>query len=260
MYHWMICMRVNSPQEADIIVQKLPSDMGIHRNPRKGTLDAPGKIMGQKTFDSDLMVDEVFPDEFDLEETQSRIENNTRELSTYSRPLLSLGGDHSVSYPVIKSLKEEQPDLQLVWLDSHLDLKKKVDDHVSHDVVVRELLDHFDESDIHFIGVTRKDSDEEELLENREFDVRTPVEAEDAARCIEGPVYLSVDIDVLRQKHAPGTGYPDGEMDPEQVRSVISCLDVSHADLVEVAPSLDDGRTLENARSIMEWLESALTD
>ena len=256
----MLSMRVNSPQEADIIVQKLPSDMGIHRNPRKGTLDAPEKIMENKTFDLDVMVDEVFPDEFDLEETQSRIEDNTRELSGYSRPLLSLGGDHSVSYPVIKALKEEEPDLQLVWLDSHLDLKRKVDDHVSHDTVVRELLDHFDEGDIHFIGVTRKDSDEEELLENHEIDVIAPEATEEAARNIEGPVYLSIDIDVLSQKHAPGTGYPDGAMDPEQVRSVISCLDISHADLVEVAPSLDDGRTLENASSIIDWLESALTD
>jgi hypothetical protein len=67
-------MRTNKPEEADFIVQKLPSDMGIHRNPRKGTLNAPGEIMANFEAEKSILVDEVFPDEFSLEKTHQRIE------------------------------------------------------------------------------------------------------------------------------------------------------------------------------------------
>ncbi len=74
-------MKTESAEDSELIVQKLPSDMGIHRNPRKGTLNAPAKILDGFEFSRKVLVDEVFPNEFDLEETQQRIEENTRELA-----------------------------------------------------------------------------------------------------------------------------------------------------------------------------------
>ncbi|MFB6147789.1 MAG: arginase family protein [Candidatus Nanohaloarchaea archaeon] len=254
---------VNSPEDAELLVQKLPSDMGIHRNARKGTLNAPGEILEDFEFSLTVMVDEVFPDEFDMEETQDSIEENTSELLEYCKPLLSIGGDHSVSFPVIKEMKQRHPGLQLVWLDAHLDMKEKVDGHVSHDVVPRELLDHgFDPSDVWFVGVTRIDGDEEEFLENHDFNIYRSDEIDEFLREFdpgEQPVYLSVDIDVLEKELAPGTGYPDGELSMEQVEEVIDTVEPSFADLVEVAPPLDqDGKTVEKARRTLGNLESVL--
>ncbi|MFB6346224.1 MAG: DUF2267 domain-containing protein, partial [bacterium] len=58
--------------------------------------------------------------------------------------------------------KRKHPDMQLVWLDAHLDMKEKVDNHVSHDVVVRELLKRgFTPEDIWLVGITRVDDDED---------------------------------------------------------------------------------------------------
>lgn len=252
-------MRTTKPEDADLIIQKLPSDMGIHRNPRKGTLDAPDRILEDFESTTELMIDEVFPDEFNLEETHTRIEDNTQELAGYGKPILSIGGDHSVSYPVIKALKQVNPDMKLVWLDSHLDLKEKVDGHVSHDVVVRELLQYFEEDEIYFLGVTRKDEDEKQFLEEHDLKVVGPEEAEETSKEIDGEVYLSVDIDVLKQELAPGTGYPDGNMSLEQVEAVMTNLDIAHADLVEVAPSLDTGETLRSARILLEYLKKRIT-
>jgi len=62
-------MKTNSTEDADLIVQKLPSDMGIHRIDRKGTLKAPEKILSNFEFDQTVLVDEVFPDEFDREQS-----------------------------------------------------------------------------------------------------------------------------------------------------------------------------------------------
>ncbi len=257
-------MKVNSPKDAEVIVQKASCDMGIHRNPRKGTLNAPDVILDDFEFSHPVMVDEVFPDEFDLEETQERIEQNTQELAGYGKPLLSIGGDHSISYPVLKALKARYPDLGLAWLDSHLDLKEKVDGHVSHDVVIRELLEKgiFEEDEVWLVGITRRDKDERNFLEEHEVRVFGADELQDFSREFdsgEHPVYLSVDIDVLKENEAPGTGYPDGELALEQVKEVIAVVEPDFADIVEVAPPLDSGgKTLENSREILSELGKVL--
>ncbi len=256
-------MRTNKPSEADLIIQKLPSDMGIHRNPRKGTLNAPGKILEEYISENNVLIDEVFPNEFSLQETHHKIEENTDEVTEYGKPVLSLGGDHSVSFPVIKALKEDNPSMKLVWLDAHLDLKEKVGDNISHDVVVRELLENgFSESEIYFVGITEIDHDEEEFIQGRDLNIFRYDELEEFKREFqndEQPVYLSTDIDVLKEELAPGTGYPDGELELEEVQSVIEKVEPDHADLVEVAPPLDDGTTLENSRKVLKFIEKELT-
>jgi len=256
-------MKTSSPEDADLLVQKLPSDMGIHRNPRKGTLNAPEKILEEFEFDSKVLVDEVFPDEFDLENTQRRIEDNTEELLEYDKPIVSIGGDHSVSYPVIRALKRKNPGMQLVWLDSHLDMKEKIGNHVSHDVVVRELLKcGFSPDEIWLVGITRIDDDEEEFIEDRDFNIYRSDEVEEFKREFnsgEQPVYLSVDIDVLDKEEAPGTGYPDGNLELETVLETIKLVTPDHADLVEVAPCLDEkNRTVKTGMSVLEKLEKEI--
>jgi agmatinase len=232
--------------------------MGIHRNPRKGTLNAGDKILERFEPEKKVLVDEVFPDEFNLEKTHDRFYSNTRELNQYDKPVISVGGDHSVSFPVIKALKQEDPEMELLWLDSHLDLKEKVDGHVSHDVVVRELLSSgFSEDEITFVGVTRIDEDEEEFLGEHDLKV---YRADEVFKFIDehssnNSVYLSVDIDVLEESEAPGTGYPGGRLSTDQVEKVIEKGSPDYADLVEVAPSLDEGgKTVENARKILSDL------
>ncbi|WP_414836606.1 arginase family protein [Candidatus Nanohalococcus occultus] len=252
-------MKVNSPEDAELIVQKLPCDLGIHRNPRKGTLNAPDKLTADLDTGREILVDEVFPDEFNLEETHRRIEENTETLANYRTPLISVGGDHSVSFPTVKSLKQENPDLKLVWLDAHLDLKQKVDGHVSHDVVVRELLENgFSEDEIVFVGITRIDEDEQKFLDEHDLRVYMSDELDEFLREFtfsEQPCYLSIDIDVLDQSLAPGTGYPDGELTTGQVRQVIERVQPVHGDLVEVAPCLDEkGKTVGNGREVLQNL------
>jgi agmatinase len=248
----------NSPDDAEVLLQEIPSDMGIHRNPRKGTLNAPEEILKDMEFEEEVFVSEIFPDEFSLEETHRKGEESTKELLEYGRPIISLGGDHSVSFPVLKALKQEFPDLRLVWLDAHLDLKDPVDGHVSHDVVVRELLEHgFSEEEIVFIGITEVDHDEERFLDEHDFTIYRAGEVSEALEKepYEGPTYLSIDIDVLNREEAPGTGYRDGSLGLKQVLEIIESVDPVHGDIVEVAPSLDEeGKTVDNARKILNQL------
>jgi arginase family enzyme len=257
--------KVNSPQDAEAIIQKLPCDMGIHRTSRKCTLDGPEAVTEDFSSNKPVLIDEVYPDEFSLEETQRRILENTRDLITYQKPVVSVGGDHSVSFPVIKALKHERPDMELVWLDAHLDLKEKLKHHVSHDVVVRELIQQnlFNPEEVTFVGTTRIDQDEEEFLQNHEIDIYEPDNIEDLRREFENneqPRYLSIDIDVLKKSSAPGTGYPDGELSLEQVKTLIHQVSPTHGDIVEVAPELDNkGKTTNNAGALLSQLLKTLT-
>jgi agmatinase len=258
-------METNSPDDADLILQKLPSDMGIHRIDRKGTLKAPEKILNGFEFDQTVLFEEVFPDEFDLENNHRKIEFNTEDLLDYEKPILSIGGDHSVSFGVIKTLKRQNPDMQLVWLDSHLDLKEKVGNHVSHDVVILELLKYgFSDNEIWFIGTTKIDDDEKDFLKNSNFNIYHSDEFDKFLRefnISEQPVYLSADIDVLKKDLAPGTGYTDGELTMKQVEKVIEAVDPDYADLVEVAPPFDkNGETMEKAREIVSLLSKSLLE
>jgi agmatinase len=225
-------------------------------------LNAPDVLLDSLEFDEDVLVDEVFPDEFDLEETHRRIRENTEDLLEYGKPVLSVGGDHSVSYPVISALKERFPEMQLVWLDAHLDLKEKVDGHVSHDVVVRELLDEsFSEDEIWFVGITEIDHDEKEFLEEhpglRVFEADELEEFLREFKSDEHPLYLSVDIDAL--EGLDGTGYPDGKLGMDQVKEVIESVQPVSADLVEVAPSLDfDRKTVSAGSDLVRHLATNL--
>ncbi|MFB6182775.1 MAG: arginase family protein, partial [Candidatus Nanohaloarchaea archaeon] len=138
--------------------------------------------------------------------------------------------------------------------------KKKINGNISHDVVTRQLLkENFNEDEIKYIGVTKKDKDEKELLENRNLQIYT--EADKALKEIsdENPKYLSVDIDVLKKNIAPGTGYPDGKYNLDQLKNIIRNTDFRYADLVEVAPPLDEqNKTVEAAQEILQCLINSI--
>lgn len=256
-------MRTKTPEESDVIIQKIPCDIGIHRNARKGTLNAPEKIMERFNTNKNIFVDEVFTDEFDLENTQRRIERNTENLLEYGKPIISVGGDHSISFPLINLLKRQDPDMKLVWVDAHLDLKEKVNNHVSHDVVVRELVNRgFSPEEIYFVGITRKDSDEENFLKDRSFHIYGSSEINEFLEEFENnnSVYLSMDIDVLKPELAPGTGYTDGDLEFEDLKQVIKTVNPDNADLVEVAPSLDqENKTVNIGEKLLGELVSNLS-
>jgi arginase family enzyme len=70
-------------------------------------------------------------------------------------------------------------------------------------------------------------------------------------------VYLSVDIDVLKIEE--GTGYPDGDLDLNEVEKVIDRLNPRFADLVEVAPPLDESEeTVSRGRFLLGKLATVL--
>ncbi|MCJ2034676.1 agmatinase [Methylobacterium sp. J-068] len=188
-----------------------------------------------------------------------------RIIEAFYRPLaeagivpLSVGGDHFVTYPVLRALGRKAP-MGLVHVDAHSD----TDDgqyggtHLTHGTPFRRAIEDgvLDPRRMVQIGLRGSIDSADELDWALGQGVRIiPMEAVEArgldavlaeARAIvgDGPTYLSFDIDALDPAYAPGTGTPEmgGFTAREALRIVrgLGGLDLVGADVVEVAPPLD---------------------
>ena len=164
--------------------------------------------------------------------------------------VLALGGDHTVSYPLLRAHARRHGPLSLVHFDAHSDTWDMGDDIVhgtpfflaaneglidpSRSIQVGIRTPHIDPP-----GITVVDVDE--LLDQP---LGTTVER---IRAVVGehPTYLTVDIDFLDPAYAPGTGTPvvggPTTRDARRLMQGLRGLNVVGADLVEVAPPFDSG-------------------
>lgn len=166
-------------------------------------------------------------------------------LHTGARPLI-LGGEHSVSIPVIHLLAERHPDLCVIQFDAHADLRDGYEGEAnSHASIMRRALDRLPSSQIFQIGIRSGTQEEWAFMREHGTLILPSPEAVATLRGIIGPrpVYLTIDLDVLDPSIFPGTGTPEppglsfGEFDA-CLRALIG-LNIVGADVVELAPELD---------------------
>jgi agmatinase len=167
-----------------------------------------------------------------------------------------LGGDHSVSEPAIRACAGVHGPVGVVHFDTHTDTGAEVFGvERSHGTFMRRLVDagHVEGARYAQIGLRGYWPGEEEFGWQAEqgitslfmHDVRELGIRDVAARAIAavgpGPVYLTVDVDVLDPAFIPGTGTPEpGGMTASDlllaVRTVAAELELVGADVVEVIP------------------------
>jgi agmatinase len=162
---------------------------------------------------------------------------------------LGLGGEHLVSWPVIREMYAKYPDLAIIHIDAHADLREQYEgEPLSHSTPIRKAAELMGGKNIYQFGI-RSGSREEfqyarEQLNLYPFDVLEPLKKvlpELAGR----PVYLTIDIDVLDPSAAPGTGTAEaGGITSKELLGAIHALAASDArvvgaDVVEVAPVYD---------------------
>ena len=168
-----------------------------------------------------------------------------------------LGGDHSISEPDVRACAAAYGPVGLVHFDTHTDTGTEVFGvELSHGTIMRRLVEegHVDPRRYAQIGLRGYWPGEEEFAWQSEqgitslfmHEVRDLGIREVVGRVIDalgaGPVFLSVDIDVLDPAFAPGTGTPEpGGMTTSEllwaVREVAQRLEVIGADMVEVIPT-----------------------
>jgi len=168
-----------------------------------------------------------------------------------------LGGDHSITEPSVRAVAAAHGPVGMVHFDTHTDTGKEVFGVArSHGTFIRRLVEagQLDGSRYAQIGLRGYWPGEEELAWQAErgiasffmHDVRDLGIGEVVRRAIEavgeGPVYLTVDVDVLDPAFVPGTGTPEpGGMTAIDlllgVRTVAAEVDLVGADVVEVIPT-----------------------
>jgi len=169
-----------------------------------------------------------------LEETNRRVEETLQKaLKANSRFVpITLGGEHSVSFPAIKTLSERHKGLQVAHFDAHPDL---LDDYLgekwSHATVMKRVYD-LGVKDIVQYGVRVSDESEEKIM-------RTLPKKLDPKR----QTYISIDMDVLEPGHCPGVGTPEpgGWIIQEVLASLKPIKNIVGFDIVETCPPFDKG-------------------
>ena len=149
------------------------------------------------------------------EKTCKIVEDTVGELLDLDIKPIIIGGEHSASIGAIKALTEKYEKLTVIHLDAHRDLAFKfVGEKYSHATVMRRV--HEFGADLVQIGIRSASKDEEDFVKStyniqtfKSRDVRKHMDAiEYYLVNIEGPIYISIDMDVFDPSIAPSVGNP----------------------------------------------------
>ncbi len=161
--------------------------------------------------------------------------------------VVTLGGEHSISYGPIKVYLEEYDDLVLIHLDAHADLRDGYEGyHYSHASIIRRSLDHFgDGHELIQYGIRSGTKEEYEYMQKHSTIKTSRNEFLESVRAIDDKraVYLTLDLDYFDPSFFPGTGTP--EPGGEDFHSFVALMKILQgknlvgADIVELAPELD---------------------
>jgi len=177
-------------------------------------------------------------------------------------PLL-IGGDHSITYPVLRAVARARPRVTILHIDAHPDLYDALDgvprivDRPDHG---GGLASRLVQVGIRTLNVEQRGQAQRfniEVVPTRGFDVsRVPA--------LHGPVYVSIDLDGIDPAHAPGVSHQEpGGLTVREVVDLLanlSSVEVVGADVVELNPDCDmNGMTATVAAKLVKELAALLS-
>jgi agmatinase len=271
-------------EEADALIQGIPYESAT--SGKKGTsfavkalrnISRDMQILSRAGVDigSCRLVDlgDVPINPLESSETRENIFQNTKNiLSKSTSPLISIGGDHSVTYPLIKAFAEFGT-VGIVWIDAHRDvLDTLMNSRFSHGSSLRRSLElnqvhpenvlmigtrymtREEEAYVNTLGINEIRKVDMELVPFPEVLGEITAKINDIASRVDN-LYISIDIDGLDPSCAPGTGTPvAGGLSSSELLGIISHIPVRIRgfDIVEVSPPLDtSGITVKTMMSIL---------
>ncbi|MYL69655.1 agmatinase [Halobacillus litoralis] len=259
-------------EEADAVIYGMPMDWTVSFRP--GSRFGPNRIreasIGLEEYSPylDRHLEEVnYHDAGDLmlpfgnaARSLDIIEGYLDELLEKGKFPLGLGGEHLVTWPVIQAMYKKHPDLAIIHIDAHADLREEYEGEVlSHSTPIRKSCELLGAENVFSFGIRSGMREEfqyakESGMHMSRFEVLEPLKKvlpELAGR----PVYVTIDIDVLDPAFAPGTGTAEaGGISSKELLASIhaiagSELNIVGADLVEVAPAYDPTEKTQIAAS-----------
>ena len=184
-----------------------------------------------------------FPSE-QPEEVISIIEARVSELLAQDNRLLSIGGDHFVTFPIIKAYAKKYPGLHILQIDAHGDLYDHFEgNRYSHASPFARIMENGLASSLTQIGIRTMNAHQWEqankfgvkVIEMKDFQL-------DQMQELKGPLYISLDLDAFDPAYAPGVSHHEpGGFTSRQVLDLIHRINVPviGADIVELNPKRD---------------------
>jgi agmatinase len=166
-------------------------------------------------------------------------------LSKKKFPIL-LGGDHLITLPILEEILQVYPNLHLLHLDAHTDLREDyLGETLSHSTVIRRVVDRLGKRRLSQIGI-RSGTEEEFKLAK---EMRSIVSSDKRSlgvlvnRLRNRPVYITLDLDLCDPSLLPGVGTPEpGGLTFQEFISLLKALQPLHVigfDIVELTPDYD---------------------
>ena len=282
--------QISEVTDVDVAIVGVPFDTGVSYRP--GARFGPNHVressrllrpfnpaVNVSPFATQQVVDagDIAANPFDIEEAISSIHKSYDQLSERAKKIVTIGGDHTITLPILRSLKAKHGAISVVHFDAHLDTwDSYFGADYTHGTTFRRASEEglLDPEGCMHIGIrgplyAAKDLTDDKALG---FQIFSSIEFQDLgvnaaiekmkARVGKRPVYISIDIDVLDPAHAPGTGTPEaGGLTSRELLSVLRAtagMNVIGADIVEVAPAYDHAQITGIAAShVMYELISA---
>jgi len=172
------------------------------------------------------------------------IEQHTAQLQDQGCKVLTLGGDHSITYPIVRALSRQHPQLTILHIDAHPDLYDELlgNPH-SHACPFARIMEGGYATRLIQMGIRTLNAHQAEQVERfgvevhemRHWQPGTPLQ-------LSGPLYISIDLDGLDPAFAPGVSHHEpGGFSVRDVLGILQQVDVPviGADIVEYNPSRD---------------------
>ncbi|MDR0392105.1 MAG: agmatinase [Planctomycetaceae bacterium] len=252
---------LSDPATAKFFIQPVPYEGTVSF--LKGTVNGPDAILSvsdqMEHFDEELLFDitqsgiatfPTIPPANSPEEQFNRIYQTIHERNLFqkNRIPIFLGGEHSITPPIVSCASELYDEISVLQFDAHADLRDSyTGTKYSHGSAMRRVLEYT--QNLVQVGIRSFSEEEAQYYPDRIKQFITPaLLVRDYSFCLDqilhklsDQIYITIDIDVFDPSFAPGTGTPEpGGLSWREVtdilRRVCEAKNVVGVDIVEVAP------------------------
>lgn len=276
--------QADGPEGLDIALSGVPYDMAVSNRPGarfgpKALREISGLTSGPKNHVTGVIPaaiasiadigDVILQNSYDIEEANAEIEAFFRNVVGSGAIPLTAGGDHSISYPILKAVGAGEP-VGLIHIDAHADTGGPFNGSRFHhggpfrNAVLDGVLDPERTIQIGIRGRAEHlwdfsyDSGMRVVNIDEFYEMGLEAVLQEARKIVgDGPTYVSFDIDSIDPAFAPGTGTPEiGGLQPRDVQHLLrglNGLNLVGADVVEVSPSYDPTSNTAHVAATMMW-------
>lgn len=172
------------------------------------------------------------------------IESKITDIAAQGAKPLTFGGDHSITYPIIKALAKQHSDITILHFDAHPDLYDILQGNpLSHACPFARIMENNLAKHLIQVGIRTLNQHQREQAERFNVEMHEMTNWREHSQInLNGPVYISIDLDALDPAFAPGVSHHEpGGLSVRDILDVIHHIDVPiiGADIVEYNPIRD---------------------